>query len=119
MDQLPPTFENTTARVIKRTRRYEHTLLLSPHCPGLPCFLRIDLNFLLLDCFANSYTDDLLTPCTPARSLRSADQLLFSVPRERPESGGGRAFAVRAPEPWNNLSPASQASCLSVLTGIF
>lgn len=67
----------------------------------------------------------LLQVYTPTCSLGSADQLLLSVPKTKRKLRGDRAFAVVAPELWNNLPlHIKQASSLSVFksllkTGLF
>jgi len=56
-----------------------------------------------LNGLAPPYLADLLKPYPPTRSLRSADRLLLVVPKWRLKQRGDRAFAVAAPNVWNEL----------------
>ncbi|KAF7644658.1 hypothetical protein LDENG_00218110 [Lucifuga dentata] len=53
---------------------------------------------------APSYITEMLTPYEPVRSLRSSSGTLLAVPKSRLKSKGDRAFAIRAPRLWNDLS---------------
>ena len=49
---------------------------------------------------------ELTTPYNPLRALRSAGQSLLTVPANITlKTRGDRAFAVAAPDLWNNLPP--------------
>ena len=52
---------------------------------------------------APSYLCDLLIPREIPRELRSSDMDILAVPRSRTVSYGDRAFAVAAPQLWNEL----------------
>ena len=70
--------------------------------------------FKRLNNLAPPYLSDLLQPYCPSRSLRSADQLLLTVPKTRLKLRGDRAFAAAAPKLWNDLPlNVRQASSLS------
>ena len=58
---------------------------------------------------APAYLSDLITPYTPARSLRSADSNLITANRYRLKGCGRRLFSVAGPFLWNKL-PASVKS---------
>lgn len=84
------TVQNTAARILTRTRKYEHIATIPASLHRLPVTFRIDFKMLLLvfkslSGLAPSYVIDLLSPYTPARTLRSAEQPLLSLPGARPE----------------------------------
>ena len=82
-------------------------------------FFRIHFKIILfafkaLNGLAPPYLSELLHPYTHSRSLRSADQLLLTVPEAGLKLRGDRAFAVAAPKLWNGLPlHIRQASSLS------
>lgn len=65
------------------------------------------LGFSLYYCRASTWH---LNSYVPARALRSCSQLLLVQPRSRLKSRGDRAFALAAPEFWNNLPIGIRAS---------
>ncbi|KAK5906507.1 hypothetical protein CgunFtcFv8_002367 [Champsocephalus gunnari] len=74
----------------------------------LPIRLTIDFKILLfvfkaLNGLAPAYIAELLHRYTPARALRSADQLLLVVPTTRLKTRGHRAFAAAGPRLWSTL----------------
>ena len=64
---------------------------------------------------APSYQCSLVQPYSPARSLRSCDQLLFKLPPAR-RKFSERAFMITVPKLWNSL-PLRVQQCLSL--GLF
>ena len=74
----------------------------------LPVSKRIAFKILLLTYKALHgqgpvYLRDCLAFYKPQRSLRSANELLLSVPKSRLRTYGERAFQVAAPRLWNKL----------------
>jgi len=53
--------------------------------------------------FAPPYLSELLHPYTPARCLRSADQLLLEVPRAKRKLRADRTFSAAGPKLRNDL----------------
>ncbi len=95
-------------RVPTKTGIFEHISPILASLNWLPVVFRIDFKILLfvfksLNGLGPSYISNLLSLCTPPRTLRSADQLLLSDPRVRLETEGSRAFAARALQLWNAL----------------
>ena len=87
--------QNSAAQLITGTRRREHTspVLFSLH--WLPVRQRIKFKILLLvfRCLhqlAPAYLSDLITPYTPAKSLRSADMNLVTTNHDHLEGCGCR-----------------------------
>lgn len=100
--------QNAAARLLTGTRKYEHISPILASLHWLPVHFRIQFKLLLfafkaLNGLAPPYLAELLHPYIPSRSLRSADQLLLTVPRTRLKLRGERAFAVAAPKLWNAL----------------
>uniref|UniRef100_A0A4W5LB64 Reverse transcriptase domain-containing protein n=1 Tax=Hucho hucho TaxID=62062 RepID=A0A4W5LB64_9TELE len=100
--------QNSAARVLTSTRRSAHITPLLHDLHWLPVASRIHFKVLLLtfkalNGLAPQYLSDLLYPYRPARSLRSAELGLLTVPRFRLSTVGGRAFGVNAPQLWNSL----------------
>ena len=100
--------QNAAARLLTRTRRREHITPVLAALHWLPVQYRINFKILLfvfksIHGLAPSYLADLLRIHTPARALRSADQLVLDIPPSRLKSRGDRAFAVIGPKLWNEL----------------
>ena len=100
--------QNTAARVLTGTRKYDHITPVLAKLHWLPVHFRIDFKVLLLtfkalNGQAPEYLGGLLFPYTPARSLRSSDKLLLKVPKTRLKTFGDRAFMKAAPTLWNSL----------------
>jgi len=84
----------------------------------LPVRFRIEYKLLVfvfksLNGLAPTYLDVLVKRHTSARSLRSSDQQLWTIPRARLKLKGDRAFSVAAPKLWNVL-PVSFTSALTI-----
>ena len=99
--------QNSAARVLTMTRKFDHITPILINLHWLPVRYRIQYKTLLitwkgLNNMAPSYITELLSPYTPKRSLRSSDQSLLAVPRTK-SSLGDRSFSVVAPKLWNSL----------------
>ncbi len=84
----------------------------------LPVRFRIEYKLLVfvfksLNGLAPTYLDALVKRHTSARSLRSSDQQLLTIPRARLKLKGDRAFSVAAPKLWN-LLPVSIRSAQTI-----
>ena len=96
-------------RLLTGFNTYQHTItpiLASLH--WLPVCFRIDFKILLITFkarsgLAPSYITDILIPYEPARSLRSLDRALLTLPKSRLKTKGDLAFAIRASQIWNAL----------------
>ena len=111
--------QNAAARLLTGTSKYEHISPILASLHWLSVHFRSHFKIILfafkaLNGLAPPYLSELLHPYTPSRSLRSADQLLLTVPKARLKLRGERAFAVAAPKLWNGLPlHIRQASSLS------
>ena len=97
--------QNSSAR-LTRLRKHQHITPIKLH--WLPVRWRVQYEVLAFVCsalhgFAPGYIQDLVTPYSSNRNLRSADQCLLVVPRYDLEGYGRRAFSVSGPTFWNNL----------------
>ncbi|XP_036068103.1 uncharacterized protein LOC118598825 [Oryzias melastigma] len=112
--------QNAAARVLVGARKRDHITPVLASLHWLPVHFRVHFKILLfvfksLSGLAPPYLDELLSPYTPARCLRSADQLLLEVPRSKRKCRGERAFSVCAPKLWNALPlNIRQATSLSI-----
>lgn len=78
--------QNAAARILTKTRKYDHITPILSSLHWLPVHIRSDFNLLLLTYkalhgSAPSYLTNLVTPYTPARTLRSQDARILAVPR--------------------------------------
>jgi hypothetical protein len=99
---------NTAARVISRTRKFEHItpVLFKLHWLPVPeriIFKILLLTFKALHGMAPPYLTELIIPYKPQRILRSTNQNLLSVPKTKLKYYGDRSFSKCAPVLWNNL----------------
>ena len=116
LDKLQRT-QNAAARVLSKTRKYDHITPTLIELHWLPVRQRIQFKILLLtwkslNGLAPSYISQLLTPYVPTRTLRSSDKLLLKIPKTF-SSYGDRAFSSCAPKLWNSL-PMDIRSCVSI-----
>ena len=100
--------QNAPARILTRTRRFEHISPVLASLHWLPVKFWIDYKILLLTFnawygLAPLYLNDLLLPYTPSRMLCSQGAGLLVIPRIAKSTIGGRAFSYRAPLLWNKL----------------
>ena len=103
--------QNAAARVLTKTKPWEHItpVLISLH--WLPVSFRIDFKILLLvykalHGLAPSYLSDCLPRHVPLRSLRSSSAELLEVPAKRKmkiTKYGQAAFCFYGPTAWNRL----------------
>ncbi|KAI5619026.1 serine/threonine-protein kinase TNNI3K, partial [Silurus asotus] len=96
------------ARVLTRSRKYDHItpVLISLH--WLPIKSRIDYKILLLtykalNGLAPQYLSELLYQYDPPRLLRSKGAGYLLVPQIMKTTAGGRSFSYKAPHLWNSL----------------
>jgi hypothetical protein len=100
--------QNTAARILTRTKKYDHITHVLKSLHWLPVARRIEfkINLITYKCLndqAPEYLCELISVYNPPRSLRSTDQNLLSVPTTRLKSYGDRAFSKAAPTLWNKL----------------
>ena len=91
-----------------RVRKYEHITPILHSLHWLPVSTRIDYKVLLLThkCInghAPPYLQELITPQTSTRTLRSTSSSLLRVPNTKLRTMGDRAFCSAAPRLWNGL----------------
>ena len=103
------TVQNTAARIVTKTGRFDHITPVLKELHWLPVQHRIEFNILTntykaMNDMAPSYIKDMLIRYIPSRALRSkSDHLTLVVPRSRTVTYGDRSFAVTAPKLWNAL----------------
>ena len=112
--------QNTAARVLTKTRKFDHITPVLASLHWLPVAFRIDFKITLfvfksLHGFAPEYIFNLVSPYTPPRCLRSSDKLLLTPYKANLVTQGGRAYTARAPYLWNQL-PFEIKSATSVST---
>ncbi len=99
--------QNSAARLLSGTRKYDHITPVLRSLHWLPVSCRIDFKVLLLTYKAlhgkaPQYISDMLV-FREARESRSTKQNLLLVPRTKCVTFGDRAFSVYAPRLWNTL----------------
>ena len=99
--------QNSAARIVSRTRKYEHITPVLIKLHWLPIKFRIQFKVLLLvykalNGLAPKYIKELLVPYKPRSHLRSETKGLLDEPRTRLKFGD-RAFSISAPRLWNAL----------------
>ncbi len=90
--------QNAAARVLTRSRKYDHSTPILQSLHWLPIKFRISYKILLLtykalNGLAPAYLTSLLSLYNPTRSLRSLKSGLFIVPRIANSTKGGRTFS--------------------------
>ena len=100
--------QNTAARILTKTKKYDHISPILEELHWLSIEKRIDFKILLLTykCLNNlapSYLCELIEVYQPGRALRSGNDYKLTVPRTRLKTYGDRAFSYRAPVLWNSL----------------
>lgn len=100
--------QNAAARVLTRTRKYDHISPVLSALHWLPIKHRIHFKILLvtykaLNGLAPQYLSELLTHYSPSRLLRSQNSGQLIIPRISKSTAGGRSFSYLAPKLWNNL----------------
>ncbi len=86
--------QNAAARVLTRSRKYDHVSLLEKI---------LLLTYKALNDLAPAYLTNLLSRYNPIRSLRSQNSGLLVVPRIAKSTKGGRNVSYLAPKLWNSL----------------
>ena len=109
--------QNAAARMLTRTRKFDHISPVLQRLHWLPVRYRIQFKLLLLTWkalhdMAPSYICELINLHVPSRQLRSSNKRLLNVPRTF-SSHGDRAFCSSAPKLWNSL-PADLRLCDSL-----
>ena len=99
---------NSAARIVSRTRKYDHITPILMELHWLPVHYRIQYKILLLTYKALNntapvYISDLINLKVSSRVLRSNDKILLHVPRSNRKTYGDRAFSRTAPFAWNNV----------------
>ncbi len=99
--------QNAAARVLTRTRKYDHISPVLSTLHWLPTKHRIDFKILLitykaLNGLAPQYSE-LLSHYSPSHPLRSQNSGHLIIPRISKSTAGGRSFSYLAPKLWNNL----------------
>lgn len=105
--------QNTVGRMLTKSRKFDHIILILSSLLWLPIHVRSDLKVLLitykiLNWFASSYQSDLLEPYIPSCASHSQSAGLLSVSRVKKKSADCRAFYYQAPFLWNNLPAGVQ-----------
>ncbi len=100
--------QNAAARILTRSRKYDHITQILQSLHWLPIKFRISYKILLLaykalNDLAPAYLTNLLSRYIPTRSLRSRNSGLLLVPRIARSTKGGITFSYLAPK-WNSLS---------------
>ncbi|KAI5106473.1 hypothetical protein C0J45_4170, partial [Silurus meridionalis] len=93
--------QNAAARVLTKSRKYDHItpVLISLH--WLPSKSRIDYKILLLTYKVN--LSELLYQYDPLRLLRSKGAGYLLAPQIMKTTAGGKSFSDKAPQLWNSL----------------
>ena len=101
--------ENHAARIVLRKPMHASATPMLKTLHWLPVKARIQYKIACL-CFQclyhntiTSYLSDILHPYLPARTLRSLDTSLLTIPRFCLETYGRRSFSVFGPTVWNSL----------------
>ncbi len=100
--------QNAAARVLTRTRKYEHISPVLSTLHWLSIKHRIDFKILLmtykaLNGLAPQYLSELLSHYSPSRPVRFQNSGNLIIPRISKSTAGGRTFSYLAPKLWNNL----------------
>ncbi len=100
--------QNAAARVLTRSRKYDHITPILQSLHWLPIKFRISYKILLLtykalNDLAPANLTNILSRYNPTRSLRSQNSGLLVVPRIAKSTKGGRTFSYLAPKLWNSL----------------
>ncbi len=95
--------QNAAARVLTRTRKYDHISPVLSTLHWLPTKHRIDFKILLitykaLNGLAPQYLSELLSHYSPSRPLRSQNSGHLIIPRISKSTAGGRSFSYLEPK---------------------
>ena len=100
--------QNTAARIVTLTRKYDHITPVMYRLHWLPIQYRINFKIMLLvykalNGMTPQYITDLLSLRLNIRTLRSSSQEYLTVPVTKLKTYGDRAFSAAAPKLWNQL----------------
>ena len=100
--------QNTAARIITRTRKFDHITPVLSDLHWLPVSYRFVFKILLLvftslNNLSPSYLADRLSYQSYTRNWRSSSRQRLEQPRTFTKTYGDRAFSVCAPKLWNSL----------------
>jgi len=100
--------QNTAARIVTLTRKYDSITPIMFKLHWLPVQFRIIFKLLLivykaLNDKTPSYVSSMLSLRKFSRSLRISDQELLTEPMAKLRTYGDRAFSTAAPRLWNKL----------------
>ncbi len=100
--------QNAAARVLTRTRKYDHISPVLSTLHWLPIKHCIDLKILLITYesligLAPQYLSELLSHYSPSRPLQSQNSGHLIIPRISKSTAGGRSLFYLVPKLWNNL----------------
>ena len=111
--------QNAAARLLTGTKKFDFITPVLRSLHWIPVHLRIQFKILVftyksLNGLAPPYLLELVSPYTPARCLRSADQMLLEASKAKKAPRGKRAFSAAAPTLWKELPlPIKQAPSLT------
>ena len=113
IDKLQKT-QNRAAKLITRTKKFEHITPVLASLHWLPVKERIEYKILLItykaiNGLAPNYLSDLIELYKPTRLLRSSDSIILKRSNSKSKFSE-RAFSVCAPQLWNSLSEKSRSS---------
>ena len=113
--------QNTAARIVSLTRKYEHISPVLKRLHWLPVKKRVEFKIILLTYKAlhgmtPEYIRDLLSAYVPSRELRSSNHHLLTIPKTRLKSYGNRAFSAAAPLLWNSLPQSMRSPDITSLS---
>ena len=99
--------QNTAARIITRSKKYDHITPVLKELHWLPIeqrikFKIIDMTFKCVHSLAPVYLSSKLNNYYQTRNLRSTKQHLLNIPKTN-TTQGKRAFSIIAPILWNKL----------------
>ena len=100
--------QNTTARIITQTRKFDHITPVLSDLHWLPVSYRIVFKILLLvfkslNNLSPNYLADRLCYQSHSRNLRSTSKRLLEQPLSFTKTNGDKAFSVCVPKLWNSL----------------
>lgn len=100
--------QNTAARLVSRTKKFNHITPILKRLHWLPVKQRIIFKILMtthksLHGNAPGYISELLHRRNTVRSLRSSTENNLLIPKTNTKSYGDRTFTAAAPKLWNDL----------------
>ena len=108
-------FQNTSARIITKTSRFDHITPVLKDLHWIPVSHRVDFKILVqtyktLHDQGPKYLNDLLNIYQPTRNLRSKNSNQLVVPKTITVRFCERSFSNAAPKLWNDLPSAIRDS---------